>query len=451
MAEINYGDTQGFLFSGYKRLGHASYHLLRFGDTAGAKSWLAGLLGRKRITSGRDRKTDFAMNVAFTASGLDTLGLNRDDLASFEAAFTEGMDEGRRSRVLGDVDDSAPERWDWGHAGANGGAVHVVLMLFARDARELTRRSEAEFDAYMHHGLSQARPPIETDAEAHRQHKTDGLIHEHFGFADGLSQPWIPGVTNEKLGGPPVAVGEFILGLTNAYGQRTAVPNVCKQSFGRNGTYLVFRQLHQDVASFWNAMKSAGGEREEQVAAKALGRWPSGALVTPGADKDPGQATTGDFTFTRTDPQGLGCPFGSHVRRANPRDSIVADTPEAAAVVSGRHRLLRRGRSYGPRLVDRYRDDGRERGLLFLCLNANIERQFEFVQQTWCNNPKFAGAYDELDPIIGALEAGKMGRLRIPSCPVRGHIAGLRRFVIVRGGAYFFLPGLNALAQLAGI
>ena len=116
--------------------------------------------------------------------------------------------------------------------------------------------------------------------------------------------------------------------------------------------------------------------------------------------------------------------------------------------LAGRHRLLRRGRSYGKKLENRYVDDGDERGLLFLCLNANIERQFEFVQQTWINNVKFGDLYDEVDPLIGAVR-GENGIMTIPDHPVRQQIDGFGRFVTVRGGAYFFLPGIKALLFLA--
>jgi deferrochelatase/peroxidase EfeB len=129
-----------------------------------------------------------------------------------------------------------------------------------------------------------------------------------------------------------------------------------------------------------------------------------------------------------------------------------------------RHRLLRRGRPYGPLLPDPVtEDDGADRGLVFICLNANIARQFEFVQQTWLNDPKFHGLYDNKDPIVGDnFDTSLAGegtppeggpdipyRFTIQGEPFRQRIQGIPRFVHVRGGGYFFLPGKAALRFLA--
>ena len=95
--------------------------------------------------------------------------------------------------------------------------------------------------------------------------------------------------------------------------------------------------------------------------------------------------------------------------------------------------------------------DTRDRGLMFMCINANIERQFEFVQQTWINNPSFNGLYDERDPIFGKSGAAPTGSMTIPRRPVRRMLQGLGGFVTVRGGAYFFMPGIKALHYLASM
>jgi deferrochelatase/peroxidase EfeB len=145
------------------------------------------------------------------------------------------------------------------------------------------------------------------------------------------------------------------------------------------------------------------------------------------------------------------------VRRSNPRDSLDPSPGSAESVAVGkRHRLLRRGRKYGSPLAQAEAlaaasgPEQDERGLHFICLNANIARQFEFVQHTWINNPRFAGLYDEPDPLVAA--AGARGRtFTMPADPVRRRVTGLPSFVSVRGGAYFFLPGLRALRYLAGL
>jgi deferrochelatase/peroxidase EfeB len=165
-----------------------------------------------------------------------------------------------------------------------------------------------------------------------------------------------------------------------------------------------------------------------------------------------------DFRYAHDDPQGFACPVGSHVRRTNPRDSLFTDStsPEQAEHSANRHRLMRRGRSYGERLAgvpvgDTVPvDDGAERGLHFICLNADLERQFEFVQQTWVNNPVFGGLSGEVDPLLGDQEKVQ-GVMTIPADPLRLRLHGLHRFITVRGGAYFFLPGLRAIRYLASL
>ncbi|MDQ6635973.1 MAG: peroxidase, partial [Gemmatimonadota bacterium] len=116
---------------------------------------------------------------------------------------------------------------------------------------------------------------------------------------------------------------------------------------------------------------------------------------------------------------------------------------------ANKHRLLRRGRSYGDRIADdrRTEDDGKERGLHFICLNADLERQFEFVQQTWVNNPLFAGLYGETDPIVGD-QSECAGKFTMQATPLRRTVSDLCGFVTVRGGGYFFLPGIRAIEYL---
>ena len=282
---------------------------------------------------------------------------------------------------------------------------------------------------------------------------------EHFGFVDGISQPRIAGYAGDKTdkssaatAAPGLAAGEFVLGYANEYGKLPSSPKMAgSRDLGRNGTYLVFRQLDQDVPGFWrNLLARAGGNRSEAVrlAAKCVGRWPSGApLVRSPTRDDPSQGDVNDFGYANEDPKGTACPFGAHIRRSNPRDALPA-TQEESLELARRHALVRRGRSYGEPLAP-FTSEAvpKERGLLFICVNANIGRQFEFVQQTWINNPKFAGLYDERDPLLGDHEQAG-GTFTIPAAPFRERLRDLPRFTRVRGGAYFFLPSLRALRLL---
>jgi deferrochelatase/peroxidase EfeB len=169
-----------------------------------------------------------------------------------------------------------------------------------------------------------------------------------------------------------------------------------------------------------------------------------------------------DFGYHTSDHEGLKCPVGSHIRRTNPRDTLDADQKTSVRVVN-KHRILRRGRSYGkpvceslaPEDILKVKDVEGERGLHFICFNSDISRQFEFVQNAWVNNPKFANFYDERDPIIGNHdnpgENHQLGIFSIPQSGLRKRYHNIPEFVTTVGGAYFFLPGIKALKYLSSI
>jgi Dyp-type peroxidase family len=304
---------------------------------------------------------------------------------------------------------------------------------------------------------------------------------EHFGFADGISQPTVQGLSDRKDTPPnTIRAGEFVLGYVNEYGLYTDRPLLDRRfdpaallpldpqgsgqaDFGYNGTYLVFRQLAQDVRGFWRYLDSASrhadgasdARRRNWLAARMVGRWPGGAPVTLSPDvDDPLLATANDFTYQYADEFGLNCPIGAHVRRSHPRDSLDPAPGTARSVqLDKRHRLLRRGREYGPpvppdSVLSEPPPDDPERGLFFICLGANIGRQFEFVQHSWINNPRFSALYDEPDPMVGYHPPGA-NNFSIPDDPLRLRLRNLPQFVTTRGGAYFFLPGIRALRYLA--
>ncbi|GAC1427590.1 MAG: peroxidase [Chloroflexota bacterium] len=473
MAEIlDLDDMQGIITRGYADLRAAAYMMLEIGDPGAARAWLSRLAGMVTAAPARPRAT--ALNVAFTASGVRALGLAPETLALFSTEFVEGMTTMHRQRALGDTEGSAPEHWNWG--GPATPRVDVVLMLFATDAAALAALSStrsAEIAATR--GLRVVTSLDTVDL---------GDI-EHFGFHDGISQPAIAGLHRRDIAANTIRAGEFILGYRNEYGRLTPRPIVAMSAdsqsllprdpggsgggdLGRNGSYLVFRQLRQDVRSFWRFLDAAAAdpdgtsnpEARTALAARMVGRWPSGAPLTraPARD-DPALADTNNFGYARHDAAGLMCPIGAHVRRANPRDALDPRPGTASSVAVGkRHRILRRGREYGPPLSPADAAGttpadvpvGEERGLHFICLNANIGRQFEFIQHTWVNNPKFAGLYDDQDALLGA-HFGSGRTFTIQGRPLRRRVTGLPRFVTVRGGAYFFLPGIRALHYLAAL
>jgi Dyp-type peroxidase family len=321
---------------------------------------------------------------------------------------------------------------------------------------------------------------------------TTWLLHdkEHFGFRDGVSQTGIEGVHTRTTPGNTIAAGEFVLGYPNAYGQYTQRPLVSRdqdpgellpqapddqrrRDLGMNGSYLVFRQLSQDVATFWQycdekTRRRDGAPNPEgrvRLASKMVGRWPSGTPLVRSPEKDdPAFTSDNEFLYYGSgDAHGLKCPIGAHIRRTNPRDSLEPDPGSDRSIEVGkRHRIIRRGRVYGTPVANSMEvtdiaaagDVAGERGLHFLCFNTHIGRQFEFIQHTWVNNPGFDGLYDDDDPLIGDRGSGHGkagGTFTIQADPIRTRVTGMPRFVQVRGAAYFFLPGLRALRFLASL
>jgi Dyp-type peroxidase family len=452
MAALDLHDIQGLVARGYGNLPAARFLLLSIGEPAAARRWL----GAVPVTRGDERPEDVAVNVALTSSGLERLGLDGPTLAMFSNEFVAGMTTPHRRRILGDTGSDAPEEWGWG--GPREPHVHAVLLLYARDL--------ARLDA-----LEREQAPAGFEV-AQRLDASDLDGFEPFGFRDGVSQPIVEGLSKRGPAETTVKAGEFVLGYVNEYGLYTDRPLVDdgrgilpkdpqrsgRADLGRNGSYLVVRQLRQDVPAFWRFMdEAADGDPGARIrlAAKMVGRWPSGAplLLAPDADV-PALAEANDFAYHEHDRRGSRCTVGAHIRRTNPRDSLDPAPGTARSwAVNRRHRLLRRGREYGPPLSIEDAlagGDAADRGLHFICLNANIQRQFEFVQHTWLNNAKFAGLYDDSDPIT-APSVPQGATFTMPTDGVRERVTEVPRFVSVQGGGYFFLPGVAALSYLAGI
>lgn len=473
---VDTGDMQGLLARAYGHLPHARYLLCAVTDPAAARAWLGDLAAD--ISTADKRDEGCAAVVAFTAEGLAALGLSGDALATLPRPLKEGIATPHRSRILGDVGASDPAAWRWG--GPANPAVHVLLVLYAPTAEELAREY-ADRTAAFEGALVEVGTPIEGLLEGGK---------EHFGFMDGLSQPVIKGwprrTSSKRPPAPPPPVkweevnpGEILLGYPDNYEKPAEGPTVAatktatallpqapwapkRRHLGHNGTFLVFRQLAQDVGAFRRFVEEASRASAargtplspEKVGAKLVGRWASGASLTVHPDTDPGEAGTNDFGYHETDQAGFGCPLGAHVRRSNPRDSDP-DNAETALRASKNHRILRRGRPYGLPPADPPNESGEaldaDRGLLFLCLNSDFERQFEFVQHTWLENPFFAGLHGEADALTGARPDDRPGCFTVPDRPVRRHLTGLPRFVTTVGGGYFFLPGIKALRYLASM
>jgi Dyp-type peroxidase family len=373
--------------------------------------------------------------VAFTRNGLWALGVDEASLATFPEEFKQGMVA--RAEMLGDTGANHPDHWVGGLASPD---LHAIVILYARTAQERGRCAAA------HEALLAELPGVEIlsslDLEAVPPFD---YAHEHFGYRDRLSQPVIEGTGEEPTPGTgaPLKAGEFILGYPDEDGHIANLPQ--PEILARNGTYMAYRRLEEHVGAFRDFLRQHGQTPEEQelVAAKLMGRWRSGApLVLAPEHDDPALGAdnqrNNDFNYKQMDPHGYAVPLGAHLRRMNPRDT---------AANMNRRRMLRRGATYGPALPEGAPDDGVERGIAAFVLCGSLVRQFEFAQNVWINDPNFHELGNERDPIIGNQD-GTL-EFKIPKRPIRKRITGLPAFTTVRGGAYFFLPGLEALRYLA--
>ncbi len=269
--------------------------------------------------------------------------------------------------------------------------------------------------------------------------------HDHFGYRDRLSQPVIEGSGEIPTpgSGAPLKPGEFILGYPDESGRPYPMPQ--PDILSRNGSYMAYRRMEEHVDRFRDFLRQHGQTPQEQefMAAKLMGRWRSGAPLVlapekddPALGRDPQR--NNDFNYKEMDPHGYAVPLGSHMRRMNPRDT---------AANMNRRRMIRRGATYGPHLPEDAPEDGMERGIAAFVICASLIRQYEFAQNVWVNDRNFHELGNERDPIIGNHDG--TFEFKIPTRPIRKKITGLPAFTTVRGGAYFFLPGITALRYLS--
>lgn len=411
----------------------ATYIAFRIDDPKAGRDLLARI--SRVVTSAANPTSplaDTSVSVALTYQGLKALGVPQQSLESLAWEFRQGM--AARAHELGDIGESAPENWEKPLGSSD---LHVVLVAVSPDEQRLEQALERAREAYRKM----------TGIEAIWRQNCHALPTETepFGFRDGISHPAIEGsgIPGSNPQERPLKAGEFVLGYRDELG---GIQKTTPEILGRNGTYVVFRKLHQRVAAFRQYLKanSTSVADEEWLAAKMMGRWRSGAPLAlcpfhdnPELGSDPHR--NNDFLFEADDASGLKTPGGSHIRRCNPRDAAIAG-------VARIHRMIRRGTAYGPLLPEGVMvDDGADRGLMFAFVGANIGRQFEFVQSQWINDGVFFGAGDDKDPIAGSNQIN----FTLPRKPVRRRLQGIPKFVVTRGGEYCFMPGLRALRWLA--
>jgi Dyp-type peroxidase family len=447
------------------------------------------------------------VGLAFAASGLRALTPGAADIPS--PAFQAGLVE--RSAFLGDPTDPAhegnPARWK---VGAPGGELDMFLVV-AGDEREAVDTKADELANVL------TQLGIEASYGEAGDVRPDMPGHEHFGFDDGISQPgirgrasaarddflterWIsPSQTPEAwLFGLPgqdlVWPGEFVLGYarTSPDPLTPGLLSPTVPTWTRNGSFLVFRRMRQDVGLFWRTMRDLATSlrhlpgfdalTDEYLAAHLVGRWMSGAPVNrvPDADNpDLGgdrlannhfrfnSPTTAvplveadyvdSFPQAAADPAGIVCPWAAHIRKVNTRDA-GSDMGGQEATYS--RRVLRRGIAFGPPLADRYAEPSSdpangERGLLFMSVQASIEDQFEFLVARWMNDPTRPKTPAGHDLVIGQNAAPGAKRVRdavlFGSGLQQSLLSTSNEWVIPTGGGYFFVPSLSAIRHVLAV
>jgi Dyp-type peroxidase family len=447
-------DIQGNVVRGYD-LPHACYlHATLPDSPTEAAALLRQLL--THVTTAEDQAEapagrDATVNLAFTSTGLERFGLTSREVASwFPADFVQGM-ACRSGPVLGDAGDNVPDRWEW-----QGFQPHLLITVHAPDPSMLDATVQ-ELSAC----ATFAGVPPNVQYASTIESKRGRSRREHFGFADGISQPPLDTgspLESNAIGGLPIAgggwapvpAGEFILGLPDLDEDEPELP--CP-GLMHNGTYLVYRKIEQDVRAFRDWVSSAAAsdagrmidanqrEAAKIIAAKLVGRHKDGSPLVPPASPE-GSPPSNNFRY-QDDPYGVQCPLGSHIRRANPRDALGFD----GALVN-RHRLIRRGMPYGTPYEDGAADT--DRGLIFIAYCGSIARQFEFIQREWLNDGDVLGIGHNTDPIAGTSAGAE--RFLVPH-ETRSVLFDIRanrstQFVHVRWGEYFFQPGLAGLAWL---
>jgi len=535
---LDLADIQGNIVRPYGRFGFpVTRHLFfNIGNAAAGRAFIeeirhavttaerwAGVDGRANAPA----RPIVAVNVGLSYAGLAALELPTRTLSGMPEEFIDGM--AKRWSILGDIAQSAPGAWDdiWRNAAkiphADADEVHIWVSFNAavgadgKPVAALAERTEWIKSAAArsggvtlltgHKGASNDYQDSSAIMKPSKDGRSVPTAKENFGFTDGISDPAFAGQyepaaeAEEVIGGgklsagrgewAPIATGEFILG--HASEAQELQPTAPPWSFMRNGTFMVYRKLHQNVGAF-GAYADAQAKLLSQVnpalteeaaratvLAKMVGRWQSGIplAVAPTYDDakkveaewadipdlyDKAQPTAADkariaayekmltnFRY-KDDVEGTRCPVSAHVRRANPRDALSptfgtpGSTPDSA--LTNRRRIMRRGLPYGDPTA---KDDASEHGVIFIAICASLFRQFEFVQQQWVQYGSSFNVGNDTDPLVGLKRPG--AKFVIPADPAKGEApficANIPQFVETRGGEYFFVPSLTALREIA--
>jgi len=447
---INLGNVQGNIL---KAFGKPNVRVIFYNiaDNEKAKQWLRELSNElpsskdvKEPAEGKDDRKIWT-HVSLTASGITKLGKNippsQDNPDPNKDAFKDGMK--KRAEILNDENVNGPENWVEPFK-SNDNKIDGLLILASAQEEVVNENQTKLANDADKIGIEILRTEIGQALK-----NKHGKDIEHFGFRDGVSQPLIEGISPSKQGQKFFSPENFVLSS--------------QDTWINEGSFMVFRRLSQDVPNFKKFMKEMSaklGMTEDELGAKFVGRWKSGAPLDKFPDKDPDNATNADdndFKYMDDDPDGKKTPRFSHIRKTYPRGDGFFDI-DRNQKENDKHRMLRRGAPYGKRFDENDpQSKNVERGLLFMCYVKDIPRQFEFVQQAWANSPGFPKPDSNQgntiehghDPIIGQHNGGGFVNLKQGDSFTRiPEIGGFEQWVKMTGGEYFFSPSIKALQSL---
>jgi Dyp-type peroxidase family len=480
MVRLDLTDIQGNILRGYNpRRGRHLFFTVT--DAEEARRSLGRLADRVRNAEDwkPQYKPRFVVNVALTYRGLEALEVDDDVLRALPDEFIDPVKRRARKILCDDV-----SGWSEPYL-SDSDKQHVLLLVnqlppneVQADLRAPYRKLDAAYrrdfesddSAEVLERFVEELIPAKGLSQLGETQAVEALENqrEHFGFADGFGQPAVEGAPGPKTGGqgvPPsgdsaqwrdLKAGEFIHGYPDEDGY--VVSNEAAPLL-RNGSFMIYRKLEQNVAAFnkildeeaakyraWTGTPPNADMAREQLAAKLAGRWRDGESVElrPWRTDDPKEIAGGgmrrlsnDFRYGN-DRQGLRCPIGAHVRRTNPRDDDGRD-----GALAKRHRIIRRSMPYGPPYV---KGDREERGLIFICFNASIKRQFETVQSQWCMDGNAFGLGRDQDWLLS--NGGGTEKATIQGAPPFFADAS-NQIVTPLGCQYLLMPGIRALRGIA--
>ncbi len=487
MDTVDLRDVQGNILRGY-RMAVVRHVIVRVTNGPAARNFLAQVVSGDQSTAPQittaehwSDKPTWCLNVGITANGLRALGVSDRSVDTFPEEYREGPL--RRAVKVGDVGESAPTNWQHGFGRPDD--VHLMWTIYAGIPGDTTAGAVLDEITQRLESLWAATDAFAVTSQLDGSALANDQVH--FGYRDSISQPRFQihdqahddtpsddhaDIRIGKLDRQPVAsVGAVLLGYDSTF------PNVKWQmptpkELGVNGAFNAFRMLEQDVDSFEEFLKQTAAKyasqypsvTEEWVAAKLLGRWRNGvplALAPNAPDQfrpwgngflgTDVESSLNNFDYpdmdpTWNDPDGVHCPIGSHIRRANPRGARIVQRS-----ANNTRRLVRRGMPYGPPYDPQHPRDGKPRGLLGSFLCASLIAQYESIMYDWINlglqDPRITGTND---PILGAnTERTSHFEIPMPSGQKSIVLTGFPRFIKTVGSAYLFCPSITALRLIA--